>query len=135
MTDGTRLRQILLNGLTNAIKYSSASATSIHVVVAAARGVVTFSVIDDGRGLPRGTTPDALFRDFNAVVTTPSAVIRERDKVRSTGLGLPISHRCGIAAAAVGAASFAMHAQPPRAAHHPSLPECESLPPGPITVR
>ena len=96
ITDGTRLRQILLNGLTNAVKYSSSIATGIVVTVAAGAGRVTFTVADDGRGLPEGVTQEQLFRDFNTVGSgnVGGAVDGGRENVRSTGLGLPICNRC-----------------------------------------
>ena len=62
VTDGTRLRQIILNGLTNAVKYSSSSATGIVVGVSVNGPRIIFSVTDDGRGLPPGVTLEALFR-------------------------------------------------------------------------
>jgi signal transduction histidine kinase len=99
MTDGTRLRQIIMNGLTNAVKYSSASATGIVVSVATtADGMITFSITDDGRGLPPGVTSAALFQDFNAIVSSPGTAAaspgsEKRRVVQSTGLGLPICNR------------------------------------------
>jgi signal transduction histidine kinase len=95
VTDGSRLRQIVLNGLTNAVKFASASATRITVSVDIAAGsVITFSVIDDGSGLPDSVTQDALFHDFNTTVSAHSvAVLRRRDTVRTTGVGLPISSK------------------------------------------
>lgn len=98
MTDGARLRQILLNGLTNAVKYASATATGIAVSVVVNEGTITFTVADDGAGLPEGIDQAALFQDFNAIShLSGSAGVHKRRKVQSTGLGLPICNRCGTA--------------------------------------
>ncbi len=109
MSDGARLRQIILNGLTNSVKYASASATGIVVSVAitpaaaitpdtpggGGAGSITFSVTDDGAGLPAGVTAEMLFQDFNAVSKAAS-----NSRVQSTGLGLPICNRLGHCARA-----------------------------------
>ena len=108
MSDGARLRQIILNGLTNSVKYASASATGIVVSVAitpaaitpdtpggGGAGSITFSVTDDGAGLPAGVTAEMLFQDFNTVSKAAS-----NSRVQSTGLGLPICNRFGHSARA-----------------------------------
>ena len=53
---------------------------------------VSFSVTDDGRGLPPGVTQEALFLDFNAAAAGAAGQNSNR-AVHSTGLGLPICHR------------------------------------------
>ncbi len=93
-TDGGRLRQIILNGLTNAVKYSSSCATGIVVRVSvSARGMITFSVTDDGCGLPAGVTQEALFLDFNNVVARGHTPALSTRSARRVGMGLPIASR------------------------------------------
>ena len=85
--DSARLRQIIVNGLTNAIKYAGAGASCICVAARrdARAATITFSVIDDGDGLPAGVSEEELFTDFNGAGAKMAG---------SSGLGLPICCRC-----------------------------------------
>lgn len=97
LTDGARLRQIILNGLTNAVKYSTGPDITLAVTVESAW--IVFCVLDCGRGLPADTPQAELFSDFYALSNRRHSVaaVVSRDGVQSTvhstGLGLPISHR------------------------------------------
>jgi hypothetical protein len=120
LTDETRVRQIIMNGLTNAVKYSNAPTNgAIRVVVRAcpvesdAAAIATddvvapavtlprllcFDVLDRGPGL-RGLDESVLFKDFLAPVAaseTTSSASRKHDRIRvgSSGVGLPVCARC-----------------------------------------
>jgi len=83
--DSTRLRQILLNLLANAIKFTDAGAVRLHV----ARGAedeLCFEVRDSGIGL----APEAMARLFQSFSQADASTTR---KYGGTGLGLAISKR------------------------------------------
>ena len=101
-TDGVRVRQIVTNGLTNAVKYAPpATCGPIRVVcrvrppptaslgpdAPTAPRMLSIDVLDGGPGL-RGQTEDALFADFGSVVPTART-----GAVGSSGLGLAICNR------------------------------------------
>ena len=124
-----RVRQIVMNGLTNAVKYSNAPENgAIRVVLrtCAAQGIqidaaapattpaaaarhqelqrlLCVEVLDRGPGL-RGLCERVLFTDFGApTVTTGGGSARYADRVvriGSSGVGLPICHRYERAMAA-----------------------------------
>ncbi len=82
--DNTRVKQILTNLLTNAVKYN-ADQGRIHVATRLHAGEVEISVTDTGLGM----TPDQmaeLFQPFNRLG-------RERSTQEGTGIGLVISQR------------------------------------------
>ena len=83
--DSTRLRQVLLNLLSNALKYSP-SGSSLHITATTDDCLVTVRVRDYGSGVPVSMQPQ-LFQRF---------VRMERDMnspVRGAGLGLFISRQ------------------------------------------
>ncbi len=88
--DAARLRQVLLNLLNNAVKFTGAGAVTIRVgpAPAAADGVpaMRFAVSDTGIGIPEAKR-DRLFKRFSQVDATTT-----RD-YGGTGLGLAISKR------------------------------------------
>jgi two-component system phosphate regulon sensor histidine kinase PhoR len=86
MGDPYRLREVAANLLENAVKFSP-SGGDIEVRLAAAPGVVTFSVTDHGVGIPEQHL-ERVFERFYRVRTE-----RTQD-VGGTGLGLAIC--CGI---------------------------------------
>ena len=99
MTDAVRVRQIVTNGLTNALKYAApATYGPLRVVcaagpaaggsdTAAGPGAVLIEVLDSGLGL-QGQTEESLFEDFAAHVPTSRT-----GAVGSSGLGLAICNR------------------------------------------
>ena len=85
MADDLRLRQILLNLISNALKYSQAG-TPIHIQALQGQGLVKIAVCDYGLGVPP-EEQERLFERFKRL---------ERDinsPVRGAGLGLYISKR------------------------------------------
>jgi signal transduction histidine kinase/CheY-like chemotaxis protein len=84
--DGTRLKQVLANLVSNATKFSHQGEIRIAVAVASGPRRLRISVTDDGIGI----TPEQesrLFQAFNQVDSSPT---RRYD---GTGLGLAISRR------------------------------------------
>ncbi len=87
--DVTRLRQILLNLLANAVKFTDAGEVVLTVSAAPAQGgevELTFAVRDTGIGL----TPEGMGRLFQSFSQADSSTTR---KYGGTGLGLAISRR------------------------------------------
>jgi signal transduction histidine kinase len=84
--DGTRVRQILLNFLANAVKFTDRGAVGLRVYpVGPSRPEhIRFDVLDTGRGIP----PDAVDGIFEAFQQAQTG-----DRVRGTGLGLTIAKR------------------------------------------
>jgi signal transduction histidine kinase/ActR/RegA family two-component response regulator len=90
--DETRLRQILTNLISNAIKFTEAGSVSIQVSSDDARDgrqVVLISVSDTGIGIP----PDAQKRIFEVFEQADSSTTR---RFGGTGLGLAIVKRLAI---------------------------------------
>jgi signal transduction histidine kinase/ActR/RegA family two-component response regulator len=79
--DPTRLKQVLVNLLTNAIKYNRPGG-SVHLDVAPDAGYVLIRVSDDGVGMTHEQQADA-FEPFNRAGA-------ERDGIEGTGIGLTI---------------------------------------------
>ncbi|MEM9066184.1 MAG: PAS domain-containing protein [Planctomycetota bacterium] len=86
MSDPTRLRQILLNLLGNAIKFTEDGSVTIRVSCNADAESLTFAVVDTGIGM----TQEALakIRKFEAFSQADTSVTR---RFGGTGLGLRIS--------------------------------------------
>ncbi|HYP08753.1 MAG TPA: response regulator [Bryobacteraceae bacterium] len=88
LADPTRLRQVLFNLLSNALKFTSQGEVVLRVGVADSEGgpMVTFSVADSGVGIP----PDrqaAIFEAFSQADTSTTRIYG------GTGLGLTIARR------------------------------------------
>jgi len=81
--DEVKVKQILLNLLTNAAKYSPRETTITVTVTNDAHGIVTVSVHDDGPGIPLEDQP----RLFQKFVRLSDGI---NSTVRGTGLGLYI---------------------------------------------
>ena len=81
LADATRLRQVLLNLLTNAIKYNRAGG-SVRIEATAADGVVALSVSDTGQGMSPQQMQH-LFEPFNRLGA-------EGSSIEGTGIGLAI---------------------------------------------
>ncbi|GAB4161835.1 MAG: hypothetical protein Fur0037_28350 [Planctomycetota bacterium] len=81
--DETRLRQILLNLVTNGVKFTEKGRVSVRVEPALEIGYVSFSVEDTGFGIPE----DALARLFRPFSQADDSTTR---RFGGTGLGLAI---------------------------------------------
>jgi signal transduction histidine kinase/DNA-binding response OmpR family regulator len=84
--DSARLRQVLLNLLGNAIKFTEAGHVRMTIRYRAAEGLVTVAVDDSGIGI----APDKLDVIFTAFERADEV---EKGHVEGTGLGLAISER------------------------------------------
>ena len=87
--DPGRLRQILLNLIGNAIKFTDRGEVVVHVAVAPGKGkksIFQFSIIDTGIGIPQSK----LSSIFDAFSQEDSTITR---RYGGTGLGLTISAR------------------------------------------
>ncbi len=84
--DVTRLRQILLNLLGNAVKFTDKGEVVLTVSSGAAPGTLSFSVRDTGIGIPR----NRMHRLFESFSQADSSTTR---RYGGTGLGLAISKR------------------------------------------
>ncbi len=120
--DSVRLRQIVLNLVGNAIKFTAKGEVLLHVSVAGRSGgrpVLRFSVIDTGIGVP----PEVQATLFQPFVQADSSTTR---RFGGTGLGLAICKRLcelmggaiGIESAGTGGSTFWFTA----AVDEPSLP-------------
>ena len=87
-TDPTRLRQILLNLLGNAIKFTEEGEVSLHIAEAHLRNktYLRFSIRDTGVGISKNDIA-RLFKPFTQVANTLTS------RQQGTGLGLAISRQ------------------------------------------
>lgn len=99
--DPVRLRQVLTNGLSNAMKYGRACSGSpvvVRVRCTAADGGeddrqwLLFEILDGGPGL-QGLTEETLFSDFAVAATAIDPARLGARSIGSSGLGLPIIAR------------------------------------------
>ncbi len=86
MADETRIRQIFVNLLANAIKFTSEGTITIHAGGTSADGVVHFQVSDTGIGIPEDKL-DVVFEEFRQVDESATR------QYQGTGLGLAITRR------------------------------------------
>lgn len=84
--DPMRLRQVLINLVSNAIKFTTTGGVTIGLRATHPGGAMTFSVVDTGVGMDEGTR-SRLFRPFSQ---GDSSISR---RFGGTGLGLSISQR------------------------------------------
>jgi signal transduction histidine kinase len=82
--DKIRLRQVMINLVNNAIKFTFTGKVSIHTERRDDRALIV--VRDTGLGIPPDKL-EAIFQEFTQVDTTTTR------KAGGTGLGLPISRR------------------------------------------
>jgi len=82
--DATRLQQVLINLLANAIKYNR-PAGSVHLVCHANEGVVHIAITDTGPGIP-AHKQSRMFSPFDRLGA-------ERGQVEGSGIGLVITKR------------------------------------------
>jgi len=80
-TDGGRLRQILINLLSNALKFTEKGEVSVHT--AKENGNLVIAVSDTGTGIPADAL-DTIFEEFRQVEGSDP-------EHKGTGLGLPIT--------------------------------------------
>lgn len=83
--DYTRFKQVLLNLISNAVKYNRPNGTVSLVVSTGADGMVRFAVSDTGPGIP-ADKQKSLFQPFNRLGA-------EATEVEGTGVGLTITKR------------------------------------------
>ncbi len=81
--DGKRLRQVLLNILGNAVKFTQRGSVTFRVGVHS--GVQCFDIIDTGIGIP-DQAQDSIFKPFHQVEA-------QNQHIEGTGLGLTITRR------------------------------------------
>lgn len=86
--DADRLRQILLNLVGNAVKFTQAGGVGIEATVAG--GMVTVAIADTGPGIP----PDRLAAIFEEFEQAETGTARQQG---GTGLGLAIARRLALA--------------------------------------
>jgi CheY-like chemotaxis protein/anti-sigma regulatory factor (Ser/Thr protein kinase) len=115
--DCTRLQQVLMNLLANALKYGAGGPVSVTVTTDGADAVI--EVADNGPGI----TPEVLPRIFESFYTT-------KPRGMGTGLGLPIS--LGIVRALGGEITVDTHPGE-GAIFRVRLPAGELSAPGPVT--
>lgn len=84
VADPARLRQVLLNLLGNAVKYTEAGSVELRVLAGAAPGALRIEVADTGPGIDEASL-ERLFQDFERLESTTS--------VEGAGLGLAIAAR------------------------------------------
>ena len=97
MIDGLRVRQVLVNYLSNAVKFTDVGTVRLRTNYDADRCVLRIEVVDTGPGIPPGQVPLV----FDRYAQTETGVDR-----RGTGLGLAICRQLAEAmAGAVGVES------------------------------
>jgi signal transduction histidine kinase len=83
--DALRLRQVLINLVSNAVKFTEAGHVAVSVASNAARGF-SFTVADTGIGM----TADEIVKALETFGQVDNAIIK---KYEGTGLGLPLAQR------------------------------------------
>jgi len=128
LLDGPRLRQVLINLVANAVKFTDRGGVALRIGVAP--GGLAFAVEDTGPGIPADAV-ETIFAEFSPVATDP---VR-----RGSGLGLSISRRIvrgmggdiAVADRPGGGAVFAFavpaEAVAPPASREPGLPGRKGL--------
>ncbi len=84
VADPARLRQVLLNLLGNAVKYTDAGSVELRLSAGASPGGLRIEIADTGRGISAASR-ERLFKDFERLDETTS--------IEGTGLGLAIAAR------------------------------------------
>ena len=123
--DAARLRQILVNLLSNAVRFTSKGEVSVNVERAENEGgdhFVLFSVWDTGIGIPADKI-DRLFRSFSQVDASTTR------KFGGTGLGLAISRKL---AEMMGGRIWVESEEGKGSGFHVALPLKEAMPPKPL---
>jgi len=123
--DATRLRQILVNLLSNAVRFTAQGDVSIKVERAENEGgdhFVLFSVWDTGIGIPADKV-NRLFQSFSQVDASTTR------KFGGTGLGLAISRKL---AELMGGRIWVESEEGKGSGFHVAVPLQEALPPKPL---
>jgi PAS domain S-box-containing protein len=123
--DAARLRQILVNLLSNAVRFTSKGDVSVNVERAENEGgdhFVLFSVWDTGIGIPADKI-DRLFQSFSQVDASTTR------KFGGTGLGLAISRKL---AEMMGGRIWVESEEGKGSGFHVAVPLQEALPPKPL---
>jgi PAS domain S-box-containing protein len=123
--DITRLRQILVNLLANAVRFTTKGSVNISVSRAQSEGgdhFVLFSVWDTGIGIPADKV-DRLFQSFSQVDASTTR------KFGGTGLGLAISRKL---AEMMGGSIWVESEDGKGSGFHVAIPLKEALPPKPL---
>jgi len=89
LADRDRLMQVMVNLLSNALKFVPVASGRVKVDVGAAAGEVRVSVTDNGPGIEAGDQ-EVIFEKFRQGTGNTDVLI---DKPQGTGLGLPISRQ------------------------------------------
>jgi signal transduction histidine kinase len=84
VADPARLRQVLLNLLGNAVKYTDVGGVELRLLAGSSPGGLRVEIADTGRGIDEASR-DRLFQDFERLDAATS--------VEGTGLGLAIAAR------------------------------------------
>jgi len=82
IADYTRLKQVMLNLLGNAIKYNVKNGSVCLKVLQKENGIIRISIVDTGKGISDELLPD-IFQAFNRLNATST--------IEGTGIGLSIS--------------------------------------------
>jgi signal transduction histidine kinase len=88
-TDHQKLAQILRNFISNALKFTTEGSVSVSAAFEFDGGMVTFSVVDTGIGIPKEKQAE-LFQDFMQLDTLL------QKPLRGSGLGLSLSKRLAL---------------------------------------
>ncbi len=123
--DITRLRQILANLLSNAVRFTSVGDVSVHIRQAASEtgeSFVLYSVWDTGIGIPADKI-DRLFQSFSQVDASTTR------KFGGTGLGLAISRKL---AELMGGRIWVESEEGKGSGFHVAVPLKEAAPPKPL---
>ncbi len=86
LLDASKIRQVVDNLISNAVKYSPPGSTITVTLQPAADGAQSIGVLDQGPGIPEGER-DKLFKDFGRLSVRPTG------GEKSTGLGLAICRK------------------------------------------
>ena len=102
-SDQTKIRQVLINLLSNACKFTKSGTAEVCALAEAKTGYVRVEVRDSGIGID----PEQLDRIFEAFVQADASTTR---KYGGTGLGLPISRKfCQLLGGDLVATSRPLH--------------------------
>jgi PAS domain S-box-containing protein len=128
--DSTRLRQVLVNLVGNAVKFTPAGSICIEVACGPGPDQIAFAITDTGIGIP-ADRQDALFQPFSQVDSSTTR------RFGGTGLGLAICKRLvelmggtiSLASQPGIGTTFRFHINAPKAVGAPTAAEAAPSPP------